>query len=193
MPGLFACLLFAAASHAASLTGVVAEEDIYDGPRLVGASVWIEGVASTTTDAEGYYLFEGLASGSYTVHAVADGYLEGTCSKTIDESTTFWCSIALQVDPGGDDTGTPDDTGAPDDTAQDDSGDGDSGDGDSGDADTAGSDTAGSDTAGSDTALPGTFPPGAWTPLYGCHAARLTPGLALGLLGLAGLIRRKNP
>lgn len=177
MPGLLLCLLLAAASHAASLTGVVAEEDIPHGPRIVGASVWIEGVASTTSDSDGMYLFEGLASGSYTVHATADGYLEGTCSKTIDESTLFWCSIALQVDPGGDDTGDPgDDTGDP--VA------------DTGDPDTG---TPDDDTGSVDTAAPGTFPPGAWTPMYGCHAARVAPGFLLGLLGLLGLTRRRRP
>ncbi|MFH1467101.1 MAG: carboxypeptidase-like regulatory domain-containing protein [Pseudomonadota bacterium] len=184
MSGLLLCLLLATASHAASLTGVVAEEDIHHGPRIAGASVWIDGVASTTSSAEGIYLFEGLASGSYTVHATADGYLEGTCSKTIDESTVFWCSIALQVDPGGDDTGDPgDDTGDPGDDT------GDPGD-DTGDPDTG---TPDDDTGSADTAAPGTFPPGAWTPMYGCHAARVAPGFLLGLLGLLGLTRRRRP
>jgi MYXO-CTERM domain-containing protein len=181
MPALLLTLLLATAPRAASLTGVVAEEDIHHGPRIPGASVWIDGVASTTSDSEGLYLFEGLASGSYTVHAVADGYLEGTCSKTIDESTLFWCSIALMVDPGGGDTG---DTGSPDDT------------GDTGMPDDTGiphDDTGAVDTAAVDTAPPGTFPPGVWTPLYGCHAARGAPGLLLGLLGLAGFFRRRTP
>jgi hypothetical protein len=34
----------------------------------------IEGVLATTSDAEGRYLFEGLAAGSYRVSADLDGY-----------------------------------------------------------------------------------------------------------------------
>lgn len=96
-----------------SLLGVVADQDIYNGARIVGASVWIEQTGDrTTTSSSGMYEFNGLPFGTYTVHATADGYQEGTCTKEITGSGDFWCSIALQ--PGGD-TDPPDDTGpAPD-------------------------------------------------------------------------------
>jgi hypothetical protein len=102
-----------------TLMGVVADGDIYNGTRLVGATAWIEETGeSTVVDGEGYYRFEDLPFGSYTVHAVADGYAEGTCSKTTSGETD-WCSIALSPGGGGVDTGD----GATEDTAVADGGD----------------------------------------------------------------------
>lgn len=173
MAGCTACLVLSGGALAASLTGVVAEGDIYDGERLVGASVWIDGVGTTSTSSDGLYLFEGLAAGDYTVHAVADGYLEGACARSVESSGEFWCSIALQVDPGGDDTAAvPDDTGGqPDDS------------------------DAPPDSGTPDSGLAGAFPPGSWEPLYGCGVAGGLPAALLALLGLAGAgqRRRRNP
>ncbi|MFT5687109.1 MAG: hypothetical protein ACI8RZ_008066 [Myxococcota bacterium] len=90
------------------MTGVIAAEDIYSGAPLVDASVWIEETGETsTTDGEGYYTFYDLPLDSYTIHADAPGYLEGTCEKSIVVGTN-WCSIALQPGEdgdGGEDTG----------------------------------------------------------------------------------------
>jgi hypothetical protein len=86
------------------LLGVVADGDIYNGTRLVGAEVWIEGTdLRTTVASDGYYRFEDLPFGSYVVHASYPGYAEGTCSKTTS-STQDWCSIAL-APAGPEDTG----------------------------------------------------------------------------------------
>ncbi|PLX13501.1 MAG: hypothetical protein C0598_03425, partial [Marinilabiliales bacterium] len=44
------------------------------GTPIQGATVQIEGVTGTTTDATGYYLLEDLELGDYDVWAIADGY-----------------------------------------------------------------------------------------------------------------------
>lgn len=83
------------------LIGVVAAEDIYTGERLPGATVWIAETGETTTvGSDGYYRFYDLPLSSYTMYASYPGYLTGSCSKTIATGTN-WCSIALQIDPGG--------------------------------------------------------------------------------------------
>ena len=155
-------------AQAATLTGVVADRDIYHGERLAGATVWLDDGTTVSTSSDGYYTFEGLSTGTYTAHAVADGFLEGSCTKTIESDDTYWCSIALEPDPGGDDTG---DTGAPD-----------TGDPDTGDP----------DTAAPDTAAPNTFPPGTWVPLYGCSAAGRVSVAWLALLAALGLAVRRR-
>ena len=91
-----------------TLNGVVAEDDIYDGTRLVGATVEIlETGATTTTSSGGVYQFTGLANGTYTVEASLAGYDSATCAKTLDDTeTSWWCSIALTVSDDG--AGLPD-------------------------------------------------------------------------------------
>ena len=177
MPPILLPLLLIHGASAAVLTGVVADRDIYHGERLAGATVWLDDGTTVTTVSTGYYTFEGLGTGTYTAHAIADGFLEGSCTKTIDSDDTYWCSIALEPDPGGDDTGDP-----PDDTGPEDTG--------SYPDDT---DSPVGDTASADTAAPGTFPPGAWVPLYGCSAAGSVSAAWLGLLAALGLsIRRRR-
>lgn len=106
------------------IIGVVADTDIYNGARLVGATVWIaETGDATTVESDGYYRFDDIPFGSYTLHASYPGYAEGTCSKTTSSSQD-WCSIALYPsDGGGDDdpvdTDEPGDTDEPADTAVD--------------------------------------------------------------------------
>lgn len=176
MTSLFLPALLALGAQAATLTGVVADRDIYHGTRLVGATVWLDDGTTVSSNSSGYYTFEGLALGTYTAHAIADGFLEGSCTKTISSDDTYWCSIALEPDPGGDDTGDPvDDTGDPVD--------------DTGDPDSPPDDT---DEPVLDTDVPSTFPPGAWVPLYGCSATRVIPALWLALLGALGLAARRR-
>lgn len=92
------------------MTGIVAAEDIYTGELLTDATVWIEETGETiTTDDEGYYTFYDLPLDTYTIHADAPGFLEGTCEKSIVVGTN-WCSIALQPGEDGDGGGS-DDTG----------------------------------------------------------------------------------
>ncbi|MDP2309310.1 MAG: N-acetylmuramoyl-L-alanine amidase [Pseudomonadota bacterium] len=90
------------------IIGVVADSDIYNGARLAGANVWIaETGGSTTVEADGYYRFDDIPFGTYTMHATYPGYAEGTCTKTTSSSQD-WCSIVLFPDDGGgDDTDEP--------------------------------------------------------------------------------------
>ena len=154
MNALLVSLLLTAGIQAATLTGAVADRDIYHGERLEGATVWLDDGTTVSTVSTGYYTFEGLGTGTYTAHAVADGFLEGTCTKTIESDDTYWCSIALEPDPGGGDTGEPpDDTGeAPSDTGEAPS---------DTDSHAQDSDPPVDDSGGSpdDTAQPGSFPP----------------------------------
>jgi hypothetical protein len=101
-----------------NLIGVIADSDIYNGDRLVGATVWIAETGETVeSEADGYYHFYDLALDSYTVHACMDGFAEATCSKSISTGDN-WCSIALPVGDGdcslyegGDDGGDSGDDG----------------------------------------------------------------------------------
>ena len=87
------------------LTGVVADSDVHVGTRIVGASVWLDPTGDTAVSGSlGEWIFHDLPEGTYTVHASAPGYDEGTCTKTIDASSTFWCSIALFPAQGDADT-----------------------------------------------------------------------------------------
>ncbi len=101
------------------IIGVVADSDVYNGARLVGASVWIaETGERTTVDADGYYRFDDIPFGTYTMHATSSGYAEGTCTKTTSSSQD-WCSIVLypEVEEEPEDTDEPvDDTDEPVDT-----------------------------------------------------------------------------
>ncbi len=77
------------------IIGVVADSDIYNGDRLVGATVRIaETGESTTVESDGYYRFDDIPFGTYTMHASAAGFAEGTCTKTTSSSQD-WCSITL--------------------------------------------------------------------------------------------------
>jgi uncharacterized protein (TIGR03382 family) len=156
------------------ILGVVADSDIYNGTRLVGARVWIaETGESTTVASDGYYRFEDIPFGTYTMHATYDGYAEGTCTKTTSSSQD-WCSITLYPDTtGGEDT-------APDDTD------------DPGDTDTTDTDV---DTAPpGDTDLPGPpTMPGQLTRMDEVGTCDTTPSAAPWLgLALAGLVRRRR-
>ena len=164
-----------------TLRGVVAEEDVYHGTRLAGASVWLDSGETTTTDADGDWSFTNLDLGTYTVHAIAAGYEEGTCTKELtDEYDEWWCSIALSVapddtDPPPEDSDVPQDSDPP----------GDDSDPPDDDSDPV---TPLSDTGG--------FPPGSLVPLgTGCGCSSGATGAAAGwlmVLGLAGLARRRR-
>jgi uncharacterized protein (TIGR03382 family) len=160
--------------------GVIRDTDIYSGPSIVGASVWIEGVASATTNDTGTYYLYDLPYGTYTVHASAPGFLENTRSCNLSASE-YWCSIALT--PGEDEP--PDDTG------------------DDPNPDTEAPDTgSGTDTGdgpgepGEPDPTPHPRPPGnevALTETTGCGCASSSPALpAASLLGLALLLRRRR-
>ncbi len=159
------------------ITGYVRENDIYNTEgNLVGASVWIAETGDTTTvDGDGLYRFDGVPYGTYTIHAVAAGYAEGTCTSGLNASQD-WCSIALF--PGGDDTGTGTDTGV-------DSGSADSG-VDSGPGNDP-TDGAGDGRPGQPVAFGDVEPAGC-----GCETGTAPLGGALVLLGLGAALARRR-
>ena len=100
----------------AELLGVVAVEDIYTGERLSGVTVTLDQTGETDkTDADGWYVFDGLSAGTWSVTVKVDGYETGTCSKDITtDSGQWWCSMALvpgEPDPQDSDPDPQDDTG----------------------------------------------------------------------------------
>ncbi len=99
------------------IIGAVRDSDIYNGANLVGANVWIAETGEATTVAgDGYYRFEDVPFGTYTMHATYPGYAEGTCTKTTTSSQD-WCSIALFPGTSPDDTGGNTDTSGGTDTS----------------------------------------------------------------------------
>jgi hypothetical protein len=121
-------LLTGGTTATGNILGVVADTDIYNGDRIAGATVWLETGETVSTDETGVFEFFDEPLGSYTIHAVASGFHEGTCTKDVTGSGDWWCSIALTPDDGTTDTGSTDsdgtDSGAGD-TAQDTGGPGD--------------------------------------------------------------------
>ena len=88
------------------IVGVIADSDIYNGTRLVGADVWIaETGQHATTDSSGLYRFADLPFGTYTIHASYAGFAEGTCGPKDHQATQDWCSIALFPSSSGGDGG----------------------------------------------------------------------------------------
>lgn len=92
---------------------------IYTGAILVGATVVLDQTGQTTTTSDtGYYSFEGLGLGTWSVTVSYPGYNAGTCTKDITTSSgDWWCSVAMTPgsDPvdtggGGDDSPTSDDS-----------------------------------------------------------------------------------
>jgi N-acetyl-anhydromuramyl-L-alanine amidase AmpD len=102
----------------AQLLGVVAVEDIYSGERLSGVTVKLDQTGETDkTDSDGWYTFDGLSAGTWSVTVNVDGYETGTCETSITtNSGQWWCSVALvpgEPDPqdSDPDTDPQDDTG----------------------------------------------------------------------------------
>lgn len=157
-------------SAGARLIGVVAQDDIYSGPRLAGAVVTLEQTGETTTvDAEGYYSFTDLPTGTWTATAVMDGYQASSCSKDVTSgSGDWWCSIALSPAPDTEPTG-----GEPGGTES-------TGDPGAGGATTSA--TAAAAPFGSRVLIGG---------LGGCQTTPVSPSLA-GLLALLGLLQRRR-
>jgi MYXO-CTERM domain-containing protein len=92
------------------IVGVVADQDIYNGARLIGATVWIEGTDLRTTVADdGHYRFEDVPFGTWTMRASYPGFAEGSCTKSTS-SAQDWCSIAMTPSAAPEDTGTAPDT-----------------------------------------------------------------------------------
>ena len=99
-------LIDGTAAVAGTLTGVVALDDVFTGQRLAGVEVVLEETGEVVeTDETGTYAFTDVTEGEHTARVELDGYEPATCTKDVDTSSTFWCSIALieSVDiPDGD-------------------------------------------------------------------------------------------
>lgn len=81
------------------LVGYVREGDIFDTESgIAGAQVSLSTGASTSTNAEGYYIFSDLQPGqTVTVTATSSGFAQNAEDKYLDPAfSTWWKSIALQ-------------------------------------------------------------------------------------------------
>jgi hypothetical protein len=78
----------------ASLQGIV-YEGTDTAARIAGATVRIDGGASTTSSASGAYRFDGLAPGQYTIVVTANGYNASTATRTVALGADNWGSVSL--------------------------------------------------------------------------------------------------
>lgn len=62
---------------------------------IAGATVDAGALGTATTDASGYYSFDNINAGTYTVCATAPGYAEGCDTKTVQAGITNWKSLVL--------------------------------------------------------------------------------------------------
>ena len=78
----------------ASLQGI-----IYEGAdasaRIAGATVRIDGGATTSSSAVGLYRFDGLAPGSHTIAVSASGFNAATVTRTVALGADNWASVSL--------------------------------------------------------------------------------------------------
>jgi hypothetical protein len=157
----------------ADLVGYIRHTDLFEPANgIAGAVVDLDGVGSVTADSTGFYTFEELDPGTYSICARASGYVEGCRTKAVEFDAVNWGSILLEVD-GGDD----DDTGDDDD-----------------DDDSAGDDD---DTGEEPPPIIGEDDPGFETAACACTASAPhgpdSSGLALLLLLALGLGRSRKP
>jgi len=85
-------------TQTASLVGYVRENDIYTGTGIPGAEVRLDSGRSTSTDGNGFYRFDNLEVGTYTVTASAPCYSSGSKTRTLEPGIDNWASIALTPD-----------------------------------------------------------------------------------------------
>ncbi len=87
-----------AATNTADLVGFIREDDIYTGAAIPGATVRLSTGQATSADGDGFYRFEDLEVGTYTVTASADCYASASKTKTLEPGIDNWASIALSPD-----------------------------------------------------------------------------------------------
>jgi N-acetyl-anhydromuramyl-L-alanine amidase AmpD len=106
------------------LVGYIRHTDLYDtSAGIAGATVSIDGHGTTQADSAGYYVFDEIPPGTWTICASASGYDNNCITKTVQADLTNWGSILLELALGDDDdtSGDDDDTsGDDDDTSGDD-------------------------------------------------------------------------
>ncbi|MCS5679006.1 MAG: N-acetylmuramoyl-L-alanine amidase, partial [Acidimicrobiales bacterium] len=101
----------------ADLVGFIRHTDLFEPANgIAGAVVDLDGVGAVMTDSTGFYTFDELDPGTYSICARASGYVEGCRTKTVELNAVNWGSILLEADTGDDDDTTTDD----DDTTTDD-------------------------------------------------------------------------
>ncbi len=104
-----------------SLVGYIRHTDLFDAQYgISGATVSISGVGNTTTDSAGFYEFDPIDPGSYTVCADAAGYDQACDTKAVTVDITNWKSILMTAAAGDDDDD--DDSAGDDDDSTDEAG-----------------------------------------------------------------------
>ena len=92
------------------LVGYIRHTDIYDASAgISGATVSIDGHGTAQADSAGYYVFDEIPPGTWTICANASGYAENCRTKTVQADLTNWGSILLEPSLGDDDDTSGDD------------------------------------------------------------------------------------
>ena len=93
------------AANGGDLMGFVKASDIYTGAPIGGATITLNTGESTTSDGSGFYLFEDLAEGTYTLQVSASGYATATTSDWVAANATNWESVSLTPSGSGGNSG----------------------------------------------------------------------------------------
>ncbi len=85
------------------LVGYIRHTDLYDSSAgIAGATVTIDGHGTAQADSDGYYVFDEIPPGTWTVCANANGYDSNCRTKTVEADLTNWASILLEPSLGDD-------------------------------------------------------------------------------------------
>ena len=105
----------------ADLVGFIRHTDLFEPDNgIAGALVDLEGVGTVMTDSTGFYIFDELDPGTYSICASATDYVEGCRTKTVELDAVNWGSILLERESGDDDDDDDDTPADDDDSAADD-------------------------------------------------------------------------
>ena len=98
------------ATDLADLVGYIRHTDLFEPENGIGgATVEVLGLGTTLADNEGFYTFEEIDPGAYTICAEASGYAENCREKTVELDEVNWGSILLEPLSGDDDDTADDD------------------------------------------------------------------------------------
>ena len=96
------------------LLGFVREGSIESGPNIVGATITLDTGESSTTGADGQFVFENVEPGLRVVDATADGFLPASRTVEVSAAGDTWGSLALGRDEAMDIVEPAADSGIPD-------------------------------------------------------------------------------
>ncbi len=176
------------------LVGYVRHTDLYEADYgVASATVSIDGVGFELTDGSGFYTFDEIGPGDYTICANAPGYQETCRTKTVEFNVTNWGSILIEEAEGDDADDVADDDDDDDTSVSDD--DDSEPEGDDDDSDEPADDDDGEDDDDDDEAVVDADRSSYVSRRGGC-AATIGGGEAAGTLALAlvagALIRRRE-